>query len=125
MRDLIGLASRRKNIIPILSDAGKPDIYAHIVEPVDLIFQDIAQPNQAEIAARNAARYLKRNGNLLLSIKARSVDTVANPKEVFKEEIKKLEQTFEPRFEILSARDLMPFHEDHMGVLAKMRTEAF
>jgi len=125
MRDLIGLASRRKNIIPILSDAGKPDIYAHIVEPVDLIFQDIAQPNQAEIAARNAARYLKRNGNLLLSIKARSVDTVANPKEVFKEEIKKLEQTFEPRFEILSARDLMPFHEDHMGVLAKMRTKAF
>ena len=125
MRDLIGLASRRKNIIPILNDAGKPDIYAHIVEPVDLIFQDIAQPNQAEIAARNAARYLKRNGNLLLSIKARSVDTVANPKEVFKEEIKKLEQTFEPRFEILSARDLMPFHEDHMGVLAKMRTEAF
>jgi fibrillarin-like pre-rRNA processing protein len=125
MRDLIGLASRRKNIIPILGDAGKPDIYAHIVEPVDLIFQDIAQPNQAEIAARNAARYLKRNGNLLLSIKARSVDTVANPKEVFKEEIKKLEQTFEPRFEILNARDLMPFHEDHMGVLAKMRTEAF
>jgi len=125
MRDLIGLASRRKNIIPILSDAGKPDIYAHIVEPVDLIFQDIAQPNQAEIAARNAARYLKTNGNLLLSIKARSVDTVANPKEVFKEEIKKLEQTFEPRFEILSARDLMPFHEDHMGVLAKMRTKAF
>jgi fibrillarin-like pre-rRNA processing protein len=125
MRDLIGLASRRKNIIPILSDAGKPDIYAHIVEPVDLIFQDIAQPNQAEIAARNAARYLKGNGNLLLSIKARSVDTVANPKEVFKEEIKKLEQTFEPRFEILSARDLMPFHEDHMGVLAKMRTKAF
>ena len=121
MRDLIGLASRRKNIYPILADAGKPDSYAHIVEPVDLIFQDVAQPNQAEIAARNAARYLKKDGYFLLSIKARSIDTVANPKEVFKEEVKKLEQAFEPKFEILNAKDLMPYHEDHLGVLAKLR----
>jgi len=119
MRDLIGLASRRKNVHPILADAGKPDSYAHIVEPVDLIFQDVAQPNQAQIAARNAASYLKRDGYLLLSIKARSIDTVANPKEVFKEEIKKLEQAFESKFEILNAKDLMSYHEDHMGILAK------
>lgn len=119
MRDLIGLASRRKNVHPILADAGKPDSYAHIVEPVDLIFQDVAQPNQAQIAARNAASYLKRDGYLLLSIKARSIDTVANPKEVFKDEIKKLEQAFESKFEILNAKDLMPYHEDHMGILAK------
>ena len=121
MRDLIGLASRRKNIHPVLADAGKPDSYAHIVEPVDLIFQDIAQPNQAEIAARNAAHYLKRDGYLLLSIKARSIDTVANPKEVYKGEIKKLEQAFEPKFEVLNAKDLIPYHEDHLGILAKMR----
>jgi len=121
MRDLIGLASRRRNIYPILADAGKPDKYAHIVEPVDLIFQDVAQPNQAEIAARNAARYLKKDGCLLLSIKARSIDTVANPKEVYKREIKKLEQAFEPKFEIINVKDLMPYHEDHLGVLAKPR----
>lgn len=121
MRDLIGLASRRKNILPVLADAGKPDSYAHIIEPVDLIFQDIAQPNQAEIAAKNAARYLKKDGYLLLSIKARSVDTVANPKEIYKGEIKKLEQAFELKFEILNAKDLMPYHEDHLGILAKMR----
>lgn len=121
MRDFVGLASRRKNIHPVLADAGKPDSYAHIVEPVDLIFQDIAQPNQAEIAARNAARYLKRDGYLLLSIKARSIDTVANPSEVYKNEIRKLEQAFEPKFEVLNAKDLMPYHEDHLGILAKMR----
>ncbi len=121
MRDFIGLASRRKNIIPILADAGKPAIYAHVVEPVDLIFQDVAQPNQAEIAARNAARFLNKGGYLLLSIKARSIDTAANPKEVFTEEVKKLEQAFEARFEILTARDLMPYHEDHLGVLAKLK----
>jgi fibrillarin-like pre-rRNA processing protein len=121
MRDLIGLTSRRKNIHPILADAGKPYSYSHIVEPVDLIFQDVAQPNQAEIAARNATRFLKKEGYLLLSIKARSIDTAANPKEIFKEEIKKLEQAFEPGFEIIYAKDLMPYHEDHMGVLAKFK----
>lgn len=121
IRDLIGPASRRKNVFPILADAGKPDSYAHIVEPVDLLFQDVAQPNQAEIASRNAARFLKRDGYLLLSIKARSIDTVANPKEVFKEEVKKLEKAFEPKFEILNVKDLMPYHEDHLGVLAKLR----
>ena len=121
MRDLIGLASRRKNVYPILADAGRPDSYAHIVEPVDLIFQDVAQPNQAEIASRNAARFLKSDGFLLLSIKARSIDTVADPKEVFKEEVKKLEKAFEPKFEILNAKDLMPYHEDHLGVLAKLK----
>jgi fibrillarin-like pre-rRNA processing protein len=121
MRDFIGLASRRKNIYPILADAGKPESYAHIVEPVDVLFQDVAQPNQAEIASRNAALFLKREGYLLISIKARSIDTVANPKEIFKEEVKKLEKAFEPKFEILNVKDLMPYHEDHLGVLAKLR----
>ena len=121
MRDLIRLASRRKNIYPILADAGKPDSYSHLVEPVNLIFQDVAQPNQAEIAARNAARFLKKDGNLMLSIKARSIDTAANPKEVFKAEVKKLEQAFEPKFEILKAKELKPYHEDHLGVLAKLK----
>ncbi|HPS88924.1 MAG TPA: fibrillarin-like rRNA/tRNA 2'-O-methyltransferase [Methanosarcina vacuolata] len=121
MRDLIGLASRRKNIHPIMADAGKPDSYSHLVEPVDLIFQDVAQPNQAEIAARNAVCFLKKDGYLLLSIKARSIDTAAKPKEIFKAEVKKLEQAFEPRFEVLNAKDLMPYHEDHLGVLAKLR----
>ncbi|MCC4768409.1 fibrillarin-like rRNA/tRNA 2'-O-methyltransferase [Methanosarcina sp. DH1] len=121
MRDLIGLASRRINIHPIMADAGKPDSYSHLVEPVDLIFQDVAQPNQAEIAARNAVCFLKKDGYLLLSIKARSIDTAAKPKEIFKAEVKKLEQAFEPRFEVLNAKDLMPYHEDHLGVLAKLR----
>ncbi len=121
MRDLIGLAARRRNVYPILADAGKPGTYAHLVEPVDVVFQDVAQPNQAEIAARNAARYLKSDGHLLLAIKARSIDTAANPKQVFRDEVKKLEQAFEPKFEILNARDLKPYHEDHLGVLAKLK----
>ncbi len=50
MRDLIGLCERRTNIIPILADAAKPEDYAPLLEPVDLIYQDVAQRNQAQIA---------------------------------------------------------------------------
>ena len=64
MRDLIRLCERRKNIIPILADAARPEAYAALVEPVDLVYQDIAQRNQAEIASLNCARYLLSDGEL-------------------------------------------------------------
>ncbi|HJH32367.1 MAG TPA: fibrillarin-like rRNA/tRNA 2'-O-methyltransferase [Methanosarcinaceae archaeon] len=121
MRDLIGLCDVRPNIVPILADANRPQLYAHIVEEVDVIFQDVAQPNQSEIAVLNAKRFLKRDGNLLLSIKARSIDTVANPKKVFKEEVRKLEHGFDVGFKVLDSRELAPFHEDHLGILARVR----
>ena len=121
MRDLIGLCDVRPNIIPILADANRPESYAHIVEEVDVIFQDVAQPNQSEIAAVNVKRFLKKEGSLLLSIKARSIDTAANPKKIFKDEVRKLENDFDVGFEVADSRELMPFHEDHLGVMARVR----
>jgi len=59
MRDLILLCERRGNIVPILADAARPEDYCALVEPVDLVYQDVAQKNQAEIASLNCARYLK------------------------------------------------------------------
>ena len=53
MRDLVRLCERRDNIVPILADAAQPEEYASLVEPVDLVYQDIAQRNQAEIASLN------------------------------------------------------------------------
>ncbi|MGP8319245.1 MAG: fibrillarin-like rRNA/tRNA 2'-O-methyltransferase [Methanosarcinaceae archaeon] len=117
MRDLIGLCDLRPNIVPILADANRPQSYAHIVEEVDIIYQDVAQPNQSEIATVNAKRFLKKDGHLLLSIKARSIDTVANPKKVFKEEVRKLAHDFD----VLDRRELVPFHDDHLGILACMK----
>lgn len=120
MRDLIQLCDQRPNIIPILADANKPQSYAHIVEQVDVIFQDVAQPNQAEIAAINSKYFLEEHGHLMLSIKSRSIDTVASPKKIFKEEVRKLESGFDIEFEVLERKDLDPFHEDHLGLVAKM-----
>ncbi|ETA67870.1 fibrillarin-like rRNA methylase [Methanolobus tindarius DSM 2278] len=120
MRDLIQLCDQRPNIIPILADANKPQSYAHIVEKVDVIFQDVAQPNQAEIAAINSKYFLEEHGHLMLSIKSRSIDTVASPKKIFKEEVRKLESGFDIEFEVLERKELDPFHEDHLGLVAQM-----
>ncbi|MBN2110944.1 MAG: fibrillarin-like rRNA/tRNA 2'-O-methyltransferase [Methanosarcinaceae archaeon] len=120
MRDLIQLCDQRPNIIPILADASKPRSYAHIVEKADVIFQDVAQPNQAEIAAINSKYFLEEHGHLMLSIKSRSIDSTASPKKIFKEEVRKLESGFDVEFEVLERKELEPFHEDHLGVVARM-----
>ena len=123
MRELIQLCDVRSNIIPILADASRPASYAHIIEEVDVIFQDVAQPNQADIASSNCAMFLRDNGHLLLSIKARSIDTFANPSKVFKEEVFKLESSKQVSLEILGSHDLSPFHDDHLGLVSKKLAE--
>lgn len=114
MRDLLRLAESRKNIVPILADAARPELYSALMEPVDMIYQDVAQRNQAEIAARNARRYLKPGGTLVLMMKTRSIDVTASPKDVYATEIEGLKG-----LEILEVLDLLPFHQDHWAVLAK------
>jgi len=55
---------------------------------------DVAQPNQAEILIKNAKTYLKPGvGKFIFAVKSRSIDSVANPKEVFKKEIETLEES--------------------------------
>ena len=44
MQDLLEVARRRKNVMPIMADASRPEHYAPLVEPVDLLYQDMAQP---------------------------------------------------------------------------------
>jgi fibrillarin-like pre-rRNA processing protein len=114
MRDLLLLCERRGNIVPILADAARPEDYCALVEPVDLIYQDVAQKNQAEIASLNCARYLKPGGNLLLMLKTRSIDVMASPESVYLSEIKNLKG-----LDLLEATDLLPFHRDHWAVLAR------
>jgi fibrillarin-like pre-rRNA processing protein len=114
MRDLIRLCERRKNIIPILADATRPEEYAFLVEPVDLVYQDVAQRNQAEIASRNCERYLKFGGDLILMLKTRSVDVTACSEAVLQAEIKNLQG-----LDLLQVTDLLPFHQDHFAMQAK------
>lgn len=68
-RDLMDVAKRRCNIIPIVEDARHPHKYRMVVSMVDTIFADVAQPDQARIVALNAQCFLKNGGHFVMSIK--------------------------------------------------------
>jgi len=116
MRELINVAETRKNLIPILADARFPNRYAHIVDLVDTIYADVAQPEQASLVNMNAKYFLKDGGYLYLAIKARSIDVTKEPDEVYRKEINTLN---EGGFEIIDVVHLDPFDRDHAMVLAK------
>ena len=108
------VASHRKNIIPIIQDARKPQEYFSVFKKVDVAYVDIAQPDQTDIAIDNCKMYLKTNGYLFLVIKTRSIDVTKDPKKVISNEIKKLE----PLFEIKQIINLQPYDKDHAIVIA-------
>ncbi len=109
------VASHRKNIIPIIQDARQPKDYFSVYDKVDIVYSDIAQPDQTEIAIANCKLYLKNAGHLFLIIKTRSIDVTQSPKKVIENESKKLQTNFK----ILQQIDLQPFDKDHAMVIAK------
>ncbi len=109
IRDLNHVAEKRGNIIPILANAKKPEDYPW-VEQVDMVFQDVATDDQSEILIRNAERFLKPGGFAMLSIKSRSIDVTKPPREIYRQEIRKLEK----HFRILEKLELDPYEKDHM-----------
>ncbi len=115
MRELVALCEIRRNIIPILADARFPNSYRIIVEEVDAIYSDVAQPEQAKLVADNAEFFLKRGGYLFLAIKARSVDVTMEPSDVYKREVDTLKNR---GFKIIDVVHLEPFDKDHAMVLA-------
>ena len=118
MRDLVAVAEDRERLFPLLKDARKPETYAHVVEPVDVLTQDVATRGQAEVALANR-QFLDDDGRLLMAIKARSEDVTADPETVFDEVV----ATLEEGYEITDRRRLEPYHDDHLGVVATPRSE--
>lgn len=108
------VVSYRKNIIPIIHDARQPKTYEGIYGTVDIIYSDIAQPDQTNIAIANCERYLKKDGIFFMVIKTRSINVIKNPRQVVDEEIKKLKK----KFEIIQIINLEPFDKDHFMVVA-------
>ena len=118
MRELINVAEVRKNLVPILGDARFPQRYAYIVDEVDVLYADVAQPEQASLVNINAKYFLKDGGYLYLAIKARSIDVTKEPDEVYKREIDTL---IKGGFEIVDVVHLDPFDRDHAMVLARYK----
>lgn len=117
IRDLIRLAERRKNIIPILADANKPLSYrAMVPASVDVLYQDVAQRNQLEIFLNNAEIYLGFGGYGLLMVKARSIDVTKTPEKLFSHVEAELNKK---SMKILAKHNLEPFDKDHMAIVVK------
>ncbi len=91
-RDLVNMAKKRTNIIPIIEDARHPQKYRMLVPMVDCIFADVAQPDQARILGLNAAMFVKNRGHFVISIKANCVDSTKAPEAVFAHEVEKLRE---------------------------------
>jgi len=113
---LLELVRERNNIIPLLFDASRPWKYSGIVEKVDLIYQDIAQKNQIGILEKNVEFFMKDKGEVLIMVKARSIDSTAEPEKVFESVLEHMSG----KFSLLKHGSLEPYHKDHIFVHAKV-----
>jgi fibrillarin-like pre-rRNA processing protein len=116
LRDLNPVAEKRGNIVPVLGDARKPEEYDWI-ERVDLVYEDVASDDQTPIMIRNSERFLKPNGFAMIAIKARSIDVVRKPEEIYRQEIVKLKK----KFKILDKVKLDPYERDHCFIVMKKK----
>ena len=107
------VAMERKNVIPYVADARDPSKYS--ISKVDVVYCDIAQPDQTEIAMVNCDSMLRKGGRLLLVVKARSIDVLREPEKIFAGEKRKLEKE---GFRVHSMIELSPFDKDHALIFA-------
>jgi fibrillarin-like pre-rRNA processing protein len=118
-RELIeNVASKRKNVIPIIEDARRPESYFSVFGNVDLLYCDIAQSDQTEIAIKNCNAFLKSEGIMLIIIKTRSIDVTMSPHSVVVMESEKLRKN---NFHINQTINLDPFDKDHALIHATYR----
>ncbi|XP_057613362.1 rRNA 2'-O-methyltransferase fibrillarin-like [Chionomys nivalis] len=117
-RDLINLAKKRTNIIPVIEDARHPHKYRMLIAMVDVIFADVAQPDQTRIVALNAHTFLRNGGHFVISIKANCIDSTASAEAAFASEVKKMQQeNMKPQEQLT----LEPYERDHAVVVGVYR----
>ncbi|KAF9448289.1 fibrillarin-like protein [Macrolepiota fuliginosa MF-IS2] len=115
-RDLINMAKKRTNVIPIVEDARLPNKYRMLLSLVDVIFADVAQPDQARIVIHNAQSFLKDQGHVIISIKASCVDSTIPPDVVYANEVQTLKKN---QFKPLEQVTLEPYERGHAMVTAR------
>ena len=118
MRELISnVCAFRSNMTPILEDARMPEKYAVFVEKVDVIYCDIAQPEQAKVLADNAELFLKENGWAMLAVKSQSIDITKAPAVVYKQEARVLKGR---GFTVSEIVQLEPYERAHAMIVSKI-----
>ena len=114
-RDLVKVCETRKNMVPVLADANRPEDYSHMIDGIEFVYQDIAQRNQVDIFVRNMAAFEAERGILML--KSRSVNVNRKPREVFAEVNKQLVA------KELKIKDVVPlerYSKDHAAFVVEV-----
>jgi len=117
IRDLVeNVCAHRLNMLPILEDARMPEKYAMFIRgKVEDVYCDIAQPEQAKVLADNADLFLKEHGWIMLAVKAQSIDVTKEPSEIYKGEIRILENR---GFNVKEVVHLEPYDKAHAMIVA-------
>ncbi len=118
IRELVNnVCTFRLNMSPILEDARSPEKYEMFINgEVDDVYCDIAQPEQAKILADNADLFLKKSGWIMFAVKAQSIDVTKEPSEIYKREVRVLENR---GFRIEGIVHLEPYDKAHAMVVAR------
>jgi fibrillarin-like pre-rRNA processing protein len=118
MRELLKVCESRPNMLPVLQDARNVEAYADAVKEYDVIYQDIAARDQAEILSVNAA-LLKEGGFAYVAIKSQSIDVARRPELVYREFMASIEK----RYDVLQTLPLVPFTKMHLFAALRKKRE--
>ena len=110
---LLALARTRPGLVPILADAQLPERYQADVGAVDLLYQDIAQRNQAGIYVENARACLAPGGRGVLMLKVRSVTQQRSTASVVREARSALVAA---HLAVTYETPLSPFSREHVAL---------
>ena len=118
IRDLVNnVCLHRLNMTPFVEDARLPEKYANFIpKKVDVIYCDVAQPEQAKLLSDNADMLLKEDGWIMLAVKASSIDVTKDPNTIFKQEAKILKKR---GFKIKEMINLTPYDKAHAMIIAQ------
>ena len=109
MRDLLNVCERRENMFPIFEDARKYENYSSDIGIVDVIYEDVAAPDQAKILLANSSM-LMENGSAYVAIKSQSIDVSKDPKLVFEQFIEEISG----KFKVAQRIKIEPFDKMHL-----------
>lgn len=120
LRDLVNnVATYRPNITPMLEDARMPERYAMFISgKVDIIYCDVAQPEQAKLLADNADYFLKTQGWVMLACKSQSIDVTMDPQAVYQQEARVLQKR---GYDVQEIVELDPYDKAHAMIVAQKK----
>jgi len=116
MKNLLRLCERRENIIPILADARQPHKYEEVGQ-VDIVYEDVASPEQADILLKNCRMFLKKGGYAMIAIKSQSIDVTKNPEETYSQ----VKEELSGELELVEEINLEPFEKGHLFLVLKKK----